>query len=147
MSSSRLILVFLAAVAPVMLTGCLSPAEHNFNGIQFESHAGQDATSDLTWILENPIRWSMDNRNGEYTAVISPPCATVQAPAEMTSTEIRVDMNRAAIAAIACEEPLARMDKWVHTFIGETISYTWDGDELTMTNDNGSLTFERAKTL
>jgi hypothetical protein len=147
MSSSRSTLVFLAAVAPVTLTGCLSPAERDLNGIQFESYAGQDATGDLTWILKSPIRWGMDKRNGEYSAVISPPCATIQAPVEVTSTEIRVDMNRAAIAAIACEEPLAGMDRWVHTFIGETINYTWDGDELRMTNDNGNLTFERAKTL
>lgn len=144
---SRFALALLAAVVTVTLTGCWSSAEREFNGIVFEARAGQDSTGDLTWIAENPVRWSMDMRNGEYTALIGPPCGMIQAPVEVTSTKIRVDMNQAEIAAVACEEPLASMDRWVHTFISEPINYTWDDDVLTMTNDNGSLTFERAKTM
>lgn len=55
-------------------------------------------------------------------------------------------MNRAAIAAVGCDEPRHRMDEWVHMFIGEPISYIWDEDVLTMTNDHGSLTFQRTET-
>lgn len=146
MPSPRLALVFLAAVAAVTLTACLSPSERELNDLQFEARTGHDATGDLTWIANNPVQWRMDTRNGEYTAVIGPPCAMIQAPVEVTATEIRVDMNRAAIAAVACDEPRNSMDRWVHTFINEPINYTWDDDMLTMTNDYGSLTFQRTST-
>lgn len=73
--------------------------------------------------------------------MIGPPYGAIQAPVDVTSTEMHLDMNRPAIAAIACEEPAASMDRWDHTFISEATAYTWDEDVLTMTNDNGSLTF------
>lgn len=146
MPRSRLgVLVFMAVVT-TMLTGCQSPAERTLNDIQFEARSGHDSTGELTWIADHPVRWRMELRNGEDTVMIGPPCGAIQAQADVTSTEIRVDMNRAAIAAIACEEPVASMDRWVHTFIGEPITYTWDEDVLTMTNNNGSLTFRRAET-
>lgn len=146
MSSSRLPVVVLMAVVTTMLIGCFPSSGRALNGVQFEARSGRDSTGELPWIADHPVRWRIEVRNGEDTVMIGPPCGAIQAAAEVTSTEICVDMNRAAIAAIACEEPVASMDRWVHTFISEPITYTWDDDVLTMTNDNGTLTFQRTET-
>lgn len=82
--------------------------------------------------------------NGEYTAVISAPCNTLNAAVSVTANTITVDTGNVAMTAMACEEPTASMDEWMHSFIAKPIDYTWDGETLAMSNDQGSLTFNRA---
>lgn len=82
--------------------------------------------------------------NDEYTAVIIPPCTTLNAPVSVTSDNITVDTDQDIRSANGCEEPEASMDAWVLSFIDEAIAYTWDGKTLVMSNERGSLTFTRA---
>lgn len=144
MSWSRTAVVVLgSALVAATLTGCWSPAERELHGIRFHSIAGQDADGELLEIEDNPVRWSTEMMNGEYTAAVVPPCGRVDAPVEISSDEMDVHMDRAAIAAVTCAGPAAALDAWVHAFLDDPLAYTWDGDVLTLSNGNGSLTFER----
>lgn len=44
---------------------------------------------------------------------------------------------------VTCAGPAAALDAWVYVFLDDPLAYTWDGDVLTLSNGNGSLTFER----
>lgn len=144
MNLPRLILPVLALGVAACLSGCLSSEERGLDGIEFEARSGQDAAGEkLPWIERNPVRWSMTTIDGRYTAVISPPCATIKAPVNVTSEEILVNVNRAGIAAITCNERTMSMDTWVKNLIAQPLDYTWDGETLTMGNEGGSLTFDR----
>jgi hypothetical protein len=144
MDVPRLMVLVLAVGVAVGLSGCLSSEERELAGIEFEARSGQDATGkDLLWVDRNPVRWSMDRTDGRYIAVISPPCATINAPAHVTADEITVNMNRAGIADITCNGRTASIDAFVRTLIAQPLSYTWDGETLTLTNETGSLTIDR----
>jgi hypothetical protein len=144
MNVPRLMVLVLAVGVAVGLSGCLSSEERELAGIEFEARSGQDATGeDLAWIDRHPVRWSMDRTDGRYIAVITPPCAMINAPVNVTSDEIVANMDRAGIAAVACNEPTASIAAFVRTLIVQPLSYTWDGETLTLTNETGSLTFDR----
>jgi heat shock protein HslJ len=86
----------------------------------------------------------MDRTDRRYTAVITPHCATINAPVNVTSDEIVVNMNRAGIAAVACNEPTAEMDAFFTSLIAQPLTYTWNDETLTLMNETGSLTFAPA---
>lgn len=143
MNRLRLVIPALTGAPILALSGCGSAAERELDGIQFESRSGQDAGGELSWIADEPVLWSMTTMNGDYTAVISAPCNTLNAAVSVTADTITVDTDNVAMTAMACEEPIASMDEWVHSFIAEPINYTWDGETLAMSNDQGGLTFNR----
>jgi hypothetical protein len=143
MNPSRLLVPVLLGAAALTLTGCLSAAERKLDGIQFKARTGSDATGDLEWIADPPVRWSMTTMNNEYTAVIIPPCTALNAPVSVTSDTITVDTDQVIISAKHCEGPEASRDAWVESFIEKPIDYTWDGETLDMSNGHDSLTFTR----
>lgn len=144
MTVPHLMFPILAIAIAVCLSGCLSSEERELAGIEFKSRSGQDTTGDgLAWIERNPVRWTMEKTDGRYTAVITPPCAMITAPVHVTADEIIVNMDRAGLADIACDERTASMYAWVRTLITQPLSYTWNGETLTLVNETGSLTFDR----
>lgn len=145
MKALRLMILVLAVGIAACLNGCLSPEERELAGIEFEARSGQDATGeDLEWIDRHSVQWSMEKTDGRYIAVITPPCAMISAPVNVTPDEIVVNMDRAGIAAITCNETTASMDAWVRSLVAQPLNYTWDDETLTLMNESGSLTFNRA---
>jgi hypothetical protein len=143
MNPSRFLVPVLLGAAALTLTGCLSAAERELDGIQFEARTGSDAMGDLEWIADQPVRWSMTTMNNEYTAVIIPPCTALNIPVSVSSDTITVDTGQVVRSAKGCDEPEASMDAWVESFIEEPIDYTWDGETLVMSNARGNLAFMR----
>lgn len=125
------------------LSGCVSPAERAFDGAVFAARIGQDATGPLPWIFDNPVYWQMEYVGGDYSAVVGPPCAPINAPVTLTEDTIVPDMDRAQIAAIACDDDRAAMDEWVLDFMAEPLQYSLDGETLILERGESSLTFER----
>lgn len=127
----------------ILITGCVPAAERAFDSAVFASRMGQDGTGPLPWIEANPVYWQLEYVDGQYSAVVGPPCAPVTAPVTLSEDTIDVDMDRAAIADVECDGPRAAMDAWVREFIAEPLAYTLEGEVLVLTNGGGSLTFER----
>ncbi len=131
------------AVFAAAVSGCGSPATHGLDGIEFRTVSGTDPAGDLQWLEDHPIHWRMTSAGGEGTAFIRPPCSGLQAPVTVTEDKVVVDTRRMSIEAKYCGPPVGDYDLWLHHLIERPLSYSWDGETLVLSNDRGSLTFER----
>lgn len=139
----RLFAVAALTILAGLPAGCGSAAERTLDDIHLTSVAGQDAAGPLPWIEDHPVGWRMATMPGEDTVSIGAPCSPMSAPIRITSEELVVETRRMSIAAIACSPPVNEYDLWLLDFLSAPLGYTWDGRTLVMTNDRGSLTFQR----
>lgn len=141
--NARLSRVALGAMLVLVLSGCVSAPERAFDSAVFASRVGQDGGVPLEWIDDNPVYWQLEYVDGVYSAVVGRPCAPLNAPVTLEAESIVVDMDRATIADVVCDDSRAAMDEWVRSFLAEPLEYSLDGETLVLERGASSLTFER----
>ena len=61
--------------------------------------------------------------------------------AQFTIEEGELEVGEIAQTLMACEEPLMNQDEWLAAFLGDSPAVSLDGDTLTLSEDDVTLTF------
>ena len=122
-------------------SGC--KAEENmrpFDCAPYRSSAGRDGSGNpVEWLSANPITVTVTEQNDTSTLVVSTPCNAINVPVTITSKLISPKADELTSGAMGCSSPKSDYESWTRNFISEPMTFSLNGDQLTLKNSMGEI--------
>ena len=111
-----------------------------FDCAPYRSSAGRDGSGNpVEWLSANPITVTVTEQNDTSTLVVSTPCNAINVPVTITSKLISPKADELTSGAMGCSSPKSDYESWTRNFISEPMTFSLNGDQLTLKNSMGEI--------
>lgn len=108
----------------------------------YRSVAGQDASGELGWMVEQPLEVSMVYVNETWTVGVKAPCNHLGVEVELQDgTWVPGSVTA---TAMGCLGPESGYEHWTHQLFEEPVTWTLDGTSLVLQNSHGTVELQDA---
>ena len=104
----------------------------------FASVSAADGPADVNWVADGAITLTTELLNGRNTLVVLTPCNVLNIPMDVTADYLMPVEITGTLRG--CDGERTAQQRWVEQLFSGVVSWSKDGNELTLLRDDRSVT-------
>lgn len=139
-----------AGIFALGLSGCAQIGDwastigpNPFGSTVYDSTAGSDAGTSVTWLATDPLRMSFVRMNGTLTMVLVTPCNAINLPVDVRGDELVPHTEEMSTGAVGCLGKEGAQERWASDFVTRTMQMERTSDTLVLKHGASQIDFQK----